>query len=231
MVDFKNPNCIVVNFPSYAGGKFIINCLSLSKYTHPQSAIGHLIDHPNDYNYRFNLVMKTLPPPTEMLNWRHFELGNSDFKLGGSKKQELVWGDWTQNGKFAIESEPNFEQLDASKLKFFLVNHSAVEDLLNSWTNATVVALQNYEKFQQLAVALKSTNTELLQNLPTTGFSYGAFKYSFKNDVVLFDIDRCIFDRAVFLSSMKQLYLDLGFNDFNNELIDQFYCAYMELHV
>jgi hypothetical protein len=225
MVDFKNPNCIVVNFPPYAGGKFIINCLSLSKYTHPQSAIGYLIDHPDDYDYRFNLVMKTLPPVTEMSNWRCFELGNS-------KKQDLVWGDWAHNGKFAIESEPGFGQLDTSELKFFLVNHSAVEDLLNSWTNATVIALQNYQKFQQLAVKLKSTDTELLQNLPpTTGFSYDAFKYNFKNDVVLFDIDHCIFDRSVFLSNMEQLYKDLGFDDFDDRLIDQFYCSYMELHV
>ena len=48
---------------------------------------------------------------------------------------------------------------------------------------------------------------------------------------VLFNIDDCMFDTDRFLDSMKKLYVQLGFDDFQQDLVKQYYTAYISLHI
>lgn len=223
MIDKGKSNCVIVNFPVYAGGKFIINCLSLSKYTHPQTSIRHLLAVPDDYSYRFNLVNQSLPPKDKIRDWRNFELGNTKY----SNPPTLVWGDWLQGDRFRVENLVGFDRLEQSGLKFFLVTHGNPANLLRRWPAATMIVLENYQKFQRLAISLKSDNLELLENLPVTDL----IGCSATNTTLVFDIDSCIFDQEKFLPQIKMLYNDLGFDDFNCELVLQYYNSYMALHL
>lgn len=45
------------------------------------------------------------------------------------------------------------------------------------------------------------------------------------------DVDSTIFDEALFISNMQQLYTQLGFDDFNSSAIATFWKRYMSLHV
>jgi hypothetical protein len=51
------------------------------------------------------------------------------------------------------------------------------------------------------------------------------------NYSVLFDIDGSIFSRTKFLIAMENLYEQLGFTDYNSELVSQFWQSYMALHI
>jgi hypothetical protein len=53
-VNYQSTNPIIMSFPSFTGGKFISNCLSLSKYACPQDpeAAEYLLKNQNDYDYR-----------------------------------------------------------------------------------------------------------------------------------------------------------------------------------
>lgn len=52
---------------------------------------------------------------------------------------------------------------------------------------------------------------------------------SSKNQV-LFNVDACIFNVDKFLNSMKQLYVQLEFDDFQQDLVEKFYTKYISLH-
>ena len=98
MINFNSDNPIIIQFPRFAGGKFISNCLSLSKHAVPQDKklAEYLLLHPDDYQFRFDNLVKTLPPPHDMINWiAQYELG--DNQLFGST--HLDW----RNGTLKIE--------------------------------------------------------------------------------------------------------------------------------
>ena len=72
MINYNSHNPVIIQFPRFAGGKFISNCLALSKYAVPQDAATarYLLDNPTDYNYRFARVNDTLPKTVgKMKNW------------------------------------------------------------------------------------------------------------------------------------------------------------------
>lgn len=154
-VDYKSPNPIIISFPSYAGGKFISNCLSLSKHTCPQDpeAAEYLLKNSDDYDYRLQKVMSTLPPKVKMQNWRSYEFGDS--QLYG-----LDFENWFNYGLSNISAiNPITQQLSTSSLKFFITDHSGpprTNNLLKVWPNATVIRLINYRHFQDICVKLKT---------------------------------------------------------------------------
>ena len=50
-------------------------------------------------------------------------------------------------------------------------------------------------------------------------------------ETFLFDIDNSIFNKDKFLSAMEELYTNLGFLDFNSNLVEKFWQSYMTLHI
>jgi hypothetical protein len=248
-INYNSHYPIIIQFPRFAGGKFISNCLALSKYAVPQDATtaNYLMYHPDDYNYRFKQVTKTLPATVaEMKNW----INNYEF---GNRQQESL-----------------LEELSNSGLNFFFIAHQPSNTLktLSLWKNAKVIVLTNFRQFSNISCERKG-NGETIEGVSG---NYCVEKYTLlKGDswpawdefnaakfdainipnlpmpirdeisnfypantaaVTLgFDIDNSIFDKSKFLSAMETLYHQLTYDDFNSKLVGDFWQSYIDLHV
>jgi hypothetical protein len=154
-INFQSYNPVIIQFPAFAGGKFISNCLALSNGAVPQDSklVEYLLNYPDDYQYRFNMVINTLPSTQKnMLNWiSNYELGDTQLFGPG----HLEW----KNGNINKQNINKItKKLSNSNLKFFIVSHSGPEEvrnILKIWPNATVLMLINYVKFGTIAHRLK----------------------------------------------------------------------------
>jgi hypothetical protein len=248
-INYDSYNPVIIQFPRFAGGKFISNCLALSKYAVPQDATtaNYLLENPDDYNYRFNQVSKTLPGTVaEMRNW----IANYEF---GDRQQE-----------------PSLAALSSSSLNFFLVAHQPnnTVELLALWKNAKVIILTNFRQFSNISCVRKS-NGETIERVSSnycvekysllkgdswpTWDEFNAAKFDAVNIPNLpmpvrdeisnfypsninaatlgFDIDNSIFDKPKFLSAMETLYHQLTYDDFNCKLVGDFWQYYIDLHI
>lgn len=260
MVNFNSTNPVIIQFTPFAGGKFISNCLSLSKYAVPQDtrAAEYLINNSDDYQFRLETALNSLAPRHDMLNWiSMYEYGDAD--LYGPVQEIWRTGNPTVNYINSLT-----EQLSNSNLKFFICSHRGpgeVSNLLKVWPNATVIVLKNYRKFFEIAAKLKTSD---LQPIESYAGNYCKEKYNMlkghdwptweqfendnyitdntemqqfylwhlvKNKKMVVDVDSTIFDEALFISNMQQLYTQLGFDDFNSSAIATFWKRYMSLHV
>jgi len=245
-INYNSDKVIIIQYTKFSGGKFIGNCLALSKYAVPQydKASIYLLTNPDDYDYRLSQIQKTLPQTVEELEaWVGYEFGEH--------QQNSV-----------------LDQLSNSNLNFFITSHCPEETAghLKLWPNAKVIVLINVRKFADIAREIKGNvegadgvycvekyNSYKGKDWPTWGQLNDA-KFDIRNLVnvpknalkkmarvytsyqinaptIGFDIDNCIFDKVKFLSSMENLYATLGYNDFNSELIMKFWEQYMNLHV
>lgn len=165
-IDFTTNCAIIVNFPAFSGGKFIMNCLSLSRHATPQSkkATLYLINNPDDYNYRLNAVLSTLPPFDDMKNWRQrWEFVDDEFYNGSVA--ELL-DKWKHNKHVDGNTNQMLSSLISKKMCFFFTSHGGASDpkseinqLTNVWTNAKIITLINSKKFWNIAVNIKQQNT------------------------------------------------------------------------
>lgn len=155
MIDFVSTNPVIMSFPPFAGGKFISNCLSLSRHACPQDleAACHLLFRADDYDFRLTKVLQSLPVPEEVRYWRRYEFG--DTNLYGES-----FLSWIQQGQHVPGAHDYvIGELSRSSMRFFIVDHCGppqLTNLLAVWPNATIVRIINSEQFQALAVAVKS---------------------------------------------------------------------------
>ena len=241
-------NPVIIQFPRFAGGKFISNCLALSKYAVPQDAViaDYLVNNPEDYNYRFTQVTKTLPDTVaEMKNWiSKYEFGDR-------------------------QQSPALAQLSNSNLNFFFTAHQPYNtaELLTLWKNAKVLVLTNFRQFSNISCKLKNNGETIesacgnycvekynllkgpdwpswedfntakfdinnISNLPISiRNEILEFYIASNTDTIGFDIDHSIFEKSKFLSSIETLYYQLKYDDFNSKLVGDFWQQYINLHI
>lgn len=150
-----NDNFIIMAFPRFAGGKFLSNCLALSKHCVPQdlTAADYLVDHPDDYQYRFDCILKTLPPDQQsMIHWiPQYEFG--DINLYGN-----IVNDW-QSGAANYNLNLVTKKIIKSGLKTFLIAHGGdrqIKNFCKVWPNSSVIKLINHRAFSEISRSLKS---------------------------------------------------------------------------
>lgn len=265
-MNFSNNNMIIISFPRFAGGKFISNCLSLSRYCVPQKIefAEYLLAHPDDYQYRLSAVMSSLPPQKEIKKWiSHYEFSES--LIYGSVWSKWSQGEWAEDVNFDI-----IQKLSDANLQMFLIGHGEPVNFLKIWPNARIVFLTNHRKFSEISLKLKSYSEDSLDQLagnyckekynqlsgkswPTweqfdsVGYNINKLDgYSkeviteiseyypcstINNAMYTFNIDDCIFDKHKFSTSMSELYNQLGFDDYNQILVEKFWQSYMSLHI
>ena len=258
-INFQSESPVIIQFPRFAGGKFLSNCLSLSKHCVPQdkTIAEHLLHNPTDYNYRVNRLSSTLPLLTDMINWiNKYELG--DTQLFGMA--HMSWRAGLQH----IPPNDVTVKLSNSNLKFFIVCHSGPNEILNLvkvWPNATIIMLKGYRKFYNISSKLKSNKVEMIED---HAGNYCEEKYNFlkgtswpnweefennnyisdrsdiqqyyhwnqvTNRILPFNVDNNIFNKENFLTTINDLYIQLGFDDFNPELVGDFWQRYIALHI
>lgn len=150
MTNWQYP-LVVVNFPKFAGGKFLINCLSLSQHTVPQHAESALllIANPRNIALRKQVVFGSLPNADDMVHWDNYELGCQ--QLYGSEV------DYWRRGIRMESTSDVVAPLTCSDLTGFMVSHNLdeVRQLQRVWPNLIMIRLFNYEHWQNLSLNLK----------------------------------------------------------------------------
>lgn len=242
-----------------------MNTLALSRYAVPQhpEAARYLLQHPDDYEYRLSAVLRTLPPPDKITDWRNFEFGDT-----------AMYGDSFGYWKKGLDGKYNDLVLDlcSNNLVFFITDHSMEPiNIAKIWPDSMIIRLINARQFQDLSRSLKNPG----ENVPTTSYcgNYAREKFDLlsgpdwptwqefdrvgydtrllldldpavkedidsfyrlhllKNKVTLFDVDNSYFFADRFLSAVKKLYDNLGFDDFQEDLVAYWQQKYMSLHV
>jgi len=152
--NFDCSNVVIIQFPRFAGGKFITNCLALSRGCVPQhhDMAGYLLTNPNDYSYRLRCVNNTLPQINDMSSWiDQYELGDNQL-FGPAHVQ------WRQGDQDRARVNIVTSCLSNSDLKFFIVCHSGPDEILKLlavWPNAKLILLTNHLKFREISHRLK----------------------------------------------------------------------------
>jgi hypothetical protein len=141
----------------FTGGKFINNCLYLSKHVLPPliKEEQYLFENPTDYQYRYDLCLKTLPPKNRMLQWiENFEINDAPFyKIRNSALAvDRGWyeGKYTFNKRIARISNSGF--------KTTCVTHrpETLSHIRKVWPNMHLIMMYNGENFFKKSIKLKS---------------------------------------------------------------------------
>jgi len=236
-----NNSDIVMAFPAYAGGKFISNCLCLSKHCLPMYE-GFDFTKVNDYEYRLDTVLKTLPHSINMDKWQTYEFGEHNM-----------------SSKF-------YKTAKSMNLRCFRTMHSFNARVLSDWDPCEIVKLIHYNKFRKLAYSLKKANKNDLRSdedrinynqvagaewptyeeMVACGFDTRKLHKDYSKILIdevneyypigktlysmhLFD-QSTIFDKELFLNEMSNLYLNLNLDDYDRKLTCIFYEKYATLH-
>lgn len=239
MIDFNTKNIIIVYFPRYAGGKFLINCLAMSRHAvfsrsrlaeaefpdllahfDPKNLYDALIlermnrDYYNEFKLGF--ALETLPKNPDLIKyWTSYEYGCEQLYGTAIRNfQTLSMQDFKKQ-----EFNNIISRLSHSDKRFFLIAHTASEVpvMLKIWPNAQVVKLSNFSRFQELASKLKTAKVATTKNMVL--------------DIPHLDFDvESYYSRAKFLSELNGLYQSLEFKDFPESQIATFWKQYTALH-
>jgi hypothetical protein len=164
--NFLTNKAIILYYPPFAGGKFIMNCLSLSQHAVPQcrKVAKHLIKNPTDYTYRLDAVLSTLPPKNKMREWRsRWEFGDTEFYQG----DVLTYvNNWKQGITTNASTDQLLAELIENNMCFFITAHGGginqIKALADLWKNARIIGLINHSKFWNIAKTLKRDNNDML---------------------------------------------------------------------
>jgi hypothetical protein len=275
-------NLVIVGYPQYTGGKFLMNCLSMSRHAIPpdRDAYEHLIENQDDYEFRRKFALNTLPLENEMNKWLRFEANCSTFLSPTSSGNfindiTIILNDLL-NGTAHIQTYEMLDSIRRKKLTIFSETPSyEFQNLIpyyKIFPKFKLIQFINFNKFYNIASKKKNINHNNLSAIDKFG-NYCKEKYDIlkgeawpewnkfecnyynprwlkKNqDIILemekfyvgwpdlslnklkqFNVDKLYFNKDNFLIKMKQLYTWLDFDDYNSELISEYYESYIALH-
>ena len=233
-IQIKVGTLIILNYPKYVGGKFISNCIALSRHCVIQDRRLALLDIKSTsadtkyYEFKLNAVLKSLPDAITTTNWAKHEFGCTD--LYGINEYYYNTNNIKDIVKKIDELEI-FKTLRDNNKDSCIIAHdyrAAVKYLLVH-KDAKFVEFKNFDRFRSLAQSLKSPVQ--LPDYEESAKHYYLDQEFFKLDSYQIDVDTTFFNWEEFDSMMVGLYNYLGFDDYQPELIKQFYTKYIALHV
>lgn len=231
MPNFKSSKVILMYYPSFAGGKFVYNCLSLSRHciiTDPRFAmqdVSYKVFDNKFYQFKIDAVLSTLPPRHDLSRWRVYEF--REFLVHGIDNH--LYGELPVDELKSYEFNPILTPIIESDRYHGFVSHEHHVSLgfKSLWENAKVITLVNWNKFIRIAGAIKRSDSEDVE----LHLDYlRDFQTSLPFETFIFDVDNSMFNRNNCLRSIQSLYDGMGFDDFNPELIGRYYDEYMYLH-
>lgn len=179
MINFNADNLITIWYPQYSGGKFIMNCMSLSRHAVPlcPTACDYLIDHPQDYEYRLNAMLKTLPPKDRTDQWLRYEFNTALFYDGFPVDiidSEFKLFSRMQNGDVRNSGiDLRIAKLIDKDIDFFAESRASnirnLNQYLRLWPNSRIIMLTNFTKFQHIAQLKKRADRKSLSTVDYCG--------------------------------------------------------------
>lgn len=218
-----NGRVIIFNFPAGAGGKMLQNCVSISRHcvftqlTFARWQIEYRGKFDNQYyNQKLQFALSTLPPKEEMRYWLSYELGEN----------KLYDANFVQFQKYVPITSKIVHDLAAAKLWSTITVHNHESSLYyhSYWPTVLRVSLINNENFARKSLSLKLDATQYDTDWNVLGKTPPGLAFEFS-------IDDTIYDKDKFLSQVSKLYDYLEFEDFQSDLIEQYYSQYIQLHI
>lgn len=230
-IDLTSPNLILLYYPPFAGGKFVSNSLSLSRYCilpdikFAPLDLGYTTFDNSYYEFKLNAVLSTLPPPDQVRNWRRYEF--KEYMIHGLYNND--YGEYELNYFQNFKFTPLLENLLKSNRDHCFVSHyhNVALGFKSVWANCKIITLVNWFKFIKIAGTLKhSENEDIIKHLDYLI----DHQTSLPHQSYIFDVDNSMFNRRNYLLSMKILYDGLGYDDHNPDLLSKYYDEYRFLH-
>jgi len=215
-----NGRVIGVNFIPGSGGKFVQNCLALSRHCvlKTENAVRWQCQRPFNktlYDQKLAWALKTIPPQEDMHNWLRYELRDDQF-FG------RVFSD---TDELASTDLPEYLELAGQQqvwITYSAHSHGSAQHLEKYWPIVKYVCLVNTDQFRADWAEIKNH-----LNVPN---SIGTDWQTPADEGFNFDIDSCIYDETKFLAQMRKLYEWLEWEDFDNTRVPEFYRAYIAIH-
>ena len=218
-----NGQLIVFNFPAGAGGKMLQNCVGLSRHcilSH-KDYIRWQLDFqggatPEFYRQKLEWILKTVPDREQIHNWLAYEIDKDDppgFNFMGYKQGRQI-----TNTDYYLLAERGLWATAVAH------NNGGAEYFVNYWPHIQHVSLVNNEQFARRALAVKNGNLTYDQDWNQLGATPPDRCFNF-------DIDGTIHDQDKFLNQVNELYAYLRFDDFQRDLVKEYYNKYINVHL
>ena len=214
---------IIFNFPAGAGGKMLQNCVGLSRYCvltkleYAQWQMNYTAPIDNTfYQQKLKWIFTTLPDPSQIEFWLGYELGET-----------LLYGqNFVEFNKELPIKEPAIYQLADKGLWSTLTVHNfgSIEHYVKYWPTICHVCLTNSEQFARESLMIKNVNLNFDKDWPTKGRTPAGVGFDF-------NIDSTIYNQEKFIAQVGKLYDYLEFDDFQPNLITEYYRHYIQLHL
>jgi hypothetical protein len=221
MINFNTSNLILVCYPQFSGGKFLINSLGLSNDAIFQDRnlaerqLFNSFTQQDKFDYIENQITEV------KTKWTDLNLGN-DSLFGFRINDYLISPQVVQNyGPFfdVVESLSNSDK------KFFLGGHwpILVDKYLEVWPNSSVIVFYNYNNFInniRKNIPWKSPKYLTFQNkLDEEYFNYGL---KLGDKAILWDTSRYS-DEDQTINGIRELYQKFSLDNFNEDLLRKYY--------
>ena len=228
---------IALIYPKYVGGKFITNCLALSKHCVVQRANLALKDieytgvDNTYYDFKLASVMKTIPPKELIRNWGKFEFGCDQLYGVG---EEFYREKSVKEIRDYLSKNVIIKKLNEANKDSCIISHDYETFLkyLYIHNNAKIIEFKNFDQFRKLSALAKDPRPEHVYD---EDYTVGANYYNRMRDFYQFDsfkidVDATFMEWYPFNQMMMLLYDFMGFDDYNSELVYKFWVAYTNLH-
>jgi hypothetical protein len=210
-------NLVIVTYPSWSGGKFLINCLGLSDQCYLQSA--PLVERqkrneltPAD---KLNLLIKRINIIEDVWN---------DLNLGCVQ----LFGHHKLNPPLFC---PVINTLAQEDKLFFVVAHNKVifKELIKIWPKGKVIFFNGSHNFIRWRMGDEfftgSDDFSTYQTQPDYPYHHRNL-INVDTDITYWDADWYL-DKDLFLARLQELYKKFNLTDYNQVLIETYYDNYM----
>ena len=224
-INFETPNIILVMYPNFAGGKFLINCLGLSDDAVLQNqdfAKKQLIGKFSQQD-KINYIFNELEKHKTNLVW-------NDLGLGCHQLFNYNYLNYTSIDSIDVN---NFNEvvtpLSQGNKKFFHVGHTFdnLVNFRNIWKNSKIILFKNTPTFRNLRLGgSKRPNLNSTWDDKADSFSVDE---DFKKNML------CTFDNNVYLNEektlneVKKIYDILNLSGFNEQAISEYYRKWIKI--
>jgi hypothetical protein len=224
-----NGQIVAVNFLPGAGGKFIQNCLALSKHCVLKRAdwtdwqLAQTEYNTEFYQQKLNWAVSTVP--TDMLLWQQRELGDEQY-FG-----RLFLSGTTQN--LTSDQLPDCVHRTAQQhlwSTYSAHNHAVIDYLRAYWPTVKIVNVWPARKFLEQWLPQKN-QAMWLDYANLTDEDYANYRgHSPADESFQYDMDNTFYHEQAFAEQMAALYEYLGYTDWAQAPVMAYYRHYRAQH-